>query len=116
MIEPIELTYIDRCSVWRQVEETDEHEETSFITTLVAENIPCALSKKNLANISAKDNAASLAYDMTLFCNPAVDIQTSDIVRVSRFGREQSFKAGQPVCYDSHQEIGLIVHDDKVRI
>lgn len=116
MIEPIELTYTDRCSIWREVEETDEYDETSFKETLIAENIRCALSKKNLANISAKDNAASLEYDMVLFCNPAVDIQTSDVVKVTRFSREQRFKAGQPVLYDSHQEVGLIVHDDKIRV
>jgi len=116
MIEPIELTYTDRCSIWREVEKTDEYDETSFKETLIAENIRCALSKKNLANIFAKDNAASLEYDMVLFCNPAVDIQPSDVVKVTRFGWEQKFKAGQSSLYDSHQEVGLIGYDNKVRI
>ncbi|OCZ53797.1 hypothetical protein [Dehalobacter sp. TeCB1] len=116
MIDPIELTYTDRCSIWREVEDTDEYDETFFKETIIAENIRCALSKKNLANISAKDNAGSLEYDMVLFCSPAVDIQPSDVIKVTRFGREQSFKAGQSSLYDSHQEVGLIVHDDKLRV
>lgn len=116
MIDPIELTYFDRCSIVRAVEKTDEYNETSFERTLISESIPCALSKKNVANIYTKDNASSLDYDMILFCNPAVDIQANDIITVTRFGRDLRFKVGQVVPYDSHQEVGLIAHDDKIRV
>jgi hypothetical protein len=116
MIEPIELTYTDSCSIWREVNVTDEYNESSFQETMAAENVKCALSKKALANFSANDNIGSVEYERTLFCNPAVDIQPGDVIVVTSFGREQRFKAGQSVFYESHQEVGLIADDNKVRI
>ena len=73
-IEILESTYFDRCTIKRKVKVKDL--ATGVTTTeekIIAENVKCALSKKDVQMMSS-DGVGKLAFSHLLFLNPTIDL------------------------------------------
>lgn len=99
------LTFEDRMTVKRHVETVDEDTGISNFSdvTSVFENIPCALSKKDEANING--DIPSVVSNHKVFARPDVDIKPGDLIEITRLGRIYRFIASKPFYYISHVEV-----------
>lgn len=101
----IELTYDAFCTIFRQsagylngiAQETEN---------VIAENIPCALSKGG--DSSANDMAGVISDSRVLFIAPETDIKAGDRVTVTLYDRTETLDVvGIPLLYATHQEVTL---------
>lgn len=107
-MEVIESTYFDKCTVYRDVEITNEHNETSIDKhAMIYENISCALSKKTLSTTTQTDTVNTITYSLQLFLNPQYIINKGDEIEVTYQNRMIKTVAGQQHVYPSHQEVIL---------
>lgn len=101
----IEQTYDALCVITRPSAEYSDG-VASRIETVIAENIPCALSKGG--DSSAADMAGVISDSRVLFIAPEADIRAGDIVTVTLYGRTETLQAaGVPLLYATHQEVTL---------
>ena len=101
----IEQTYDAVCTITRQsAEEVDGIARGT--ETVVAENVPCALSKGG--DSSAVDLAGVISDSRVLFIAPEADIKAGDRVTVTLYGRTETLDVvGIPLLYATHQEVDL---------
>ena len=73
--EILESTYFDRCNIKRKEKIKNPNTGvTETIEIIIAENIKCALSKKDTP-IMTSDGVGKLAFSHLLFLNPNIDLQ-----------------------------------------
>lgn len=103
-IEILESTYFDRCTIKRKVKTKNENTGvTETVEIIIAENVKCALSKKDIQTMSS-DGIGKLAFSHLLFLNPNIDLQEGDTVEVAVMGKISNYLASKPFFYSSHSE------------
>ena len=104
-------TYFDTCTIKRHTKAKDISTGiTSTVEVVIAENIKCALSKKD-NQILNKEIVGIMNYAHELFTMPDVDIREGDIVEVTALGRTDTFTASKPFKYSSHLETYLTLKE-----
>ena len=112
-IEILESTYFDKCTIKRKVKTKNENTGvTETVEIIIAENVKCALSKKDVQTMSS-DGIGKLAFSHLLFLNPNIDIQEGDTVEVTAMGKISIYLASKPFYYSSHSET-LLSHKERV--
>ena len=104
-IEILESTYFDKCTIKRK--EKIKNTDTGVTETkevIIAEDVKCALSKRDNTPIMISDGVGNLAFSHVLFLNPNVDIQEGDTVEVTSMGKISIYLASKPFYYSSHSE------------
>ena len=103
-IEILESTSFDKCTIKRNVKAKDENTGvTETVENIIAENVKCALSKKDTPVIIS-DGVGKLAFSHILFLNPNIDIQEGDTVEVTTMGKISIYLASKPFYYQNHSE------------
>ena len=103
-IEILESTYFDKCTIKRKEKIKNPNTGvTETVEKIIAENIKCALSKKDIQTMNV-GGIGNLAFSHLLFLNPNVDVQEGDIVEVSSMGKISIYLASKPFYYSSHSE------------
>ena len=101
----VEQTYDAVCTITRQFAE-DVDGIARGTETVVAENVPCALSKGG--DSSAVDLAGVISDSRVLFVAPEADIKAGDRVTVTLYGRTETLDVvSVPLLYATHQEVTL---------
>lgn len=103
-IEILESTYFDKCTIKRKEKIKNPNTGvTETVEVIIAENVKCALSKKDVQTMSS-DGVGKLAFSHLLFLNPNIDLQEGDTVEVSSMGKISIYLAPKPFYYSSHSE------------
>ena len=103
-IEILESTYFDRCTIKRKEKiKTPITGVTETEEVIIAEDVKCALSKKDIQTMNV-DGIGALAFSHLLFLNPNVDVREGDTVEVSSMGKIYIYLASKPFYYSSHSE------------
>lgn len=103
-IEILESTYFDRCIIKRKEKiKNPITGVTETVEKIIAENVKCALSKKD-NQVMSSDGVGKLAFSHLLFLNPNIDIQEGDKVEVTTMGKISIYLASKPFYYSSHSE------------
>lgn len=106
----LEKTYGNRCDIYGLKKES-VGALTKNVKTKLYENIPCALSQKELKTTDQTASQNKVAYDAKLFISPDIDITPGCELEVARLGRRYLFEsAGEPFIYETHQEVLLKMH------
>lgn len=105
--EILEMTYFDICTIKRKVKiENEETGVTSSELKIIAENVKCALSKKDsVVSVLKEDGAGKIASNNQLFINPNADIKEGDTVEVVSMSKVSVYLASKPFPYPSHSEV-----------
>ena len=112
-IEILESTYFDRCTIKRKEKIKNENTGvTETVEVIIAENVKCALSKKDVQTMSS-DGIGKLAFSHLLFLNPNIDLQEGDTVEVSSMGKISIYLASKPFYYQTHSET-LLSYKERV--
>ena len=106
-IEILESTYFDKCTIKRKVKSKNENTGvTETVEEIIAENVKCALSKKDIQTMNV-DGVGALVFSHLLFLNPNVDVREGDTLEVTSMGKISIYLASKPFYYSSHSEILL---------
>lgn len=112
-IEILESTYFDRCTIKRKEKIKNPNTGvTETVEVIIAENVKCALSKKDVQTMSS-DGIGKLAFSHLLFLNPNIDLQEGDTVGVSSMGKISIYLASKPFYYQTHSET-LLSYKERV--
>lgn len=112
-IEILESTYFDRCTIKRKEKIKNPNTGvTETVEKIIAENVKCALSKKDVQTMSS-DGIGKLAFSHLLFLNPNIDLQEGDTVEVSSMGKISIYLASKPFYYQTHSET-LLSYKERV--
>lgn len=103
-IEILEMTYFDLCTIKRKVKEkNDRTGVTETKLKVIAENVKCALSKKDiLLSVVKEDGLGKINSTNTLFASPHIDVKEGDTVEVTSMNRTTVYLASRPFRYPSH--------------
>lgn len=114
----LELTYNDRCSVYRPYTKKEPTGETKALKgldgMLVYEDKPCSLAKHAGGKLSKIQPAAEAPTEYCLFVRPEVDILPGDFLVVTQLGKTEAYEAGKADRHSSHNNIPVTA--SKVRI
>lgn len=103
------LTYFDKATISGQVAYIKPNGATAFKPGIKAEDISCAVSKKDVANVNQTDTTNNIQYNSILFCTPDIPIVSGDDVEVTfQNGIKKKYEAGEPFYYASHLEVPLL--------
>lgn len=105
----VEKLYEDTCTVSRTAAPSKKASGETKLgqPQVIHESKPCRLSQKALSVNSQTEAANNVAYETKLFIEPELEIKQGDTITVTHYGRTQSYTAGEPFIYSSHQEISL---------
>lgn len=107
--EILALTYFDKATISGQVPYTKPNGATAFKLGIKAEDINCAVSKKDVANVNQTDTTNNIQYNSIMFCDPEISIVSGDDVEVTfENGIKRKYEAGEPFYYASHLEVPLL--------
>lgn len=113
----LEMTYYDRCTVYRPCKVEKENGETAFKKGLegrvVYENISCALSSPNDGKLQQGKSTSTTPTDYSLFVRPEIDIQPNDTVSVTRLGKLLVLTAGFADRQPSHNNVPMKLQREK---
>ncbi|HBE9358242.1 TPA: hypothetical protein KSJ12_003474 [Clostridioides difficile] len=103
----LEMTYLDKMTIIRKLKGWNEETcSNDFSNVVIAENIPCAISRKEEAIVNG--DIGSIVVNRKLFCRPEVDIKTGDTINTTyNHGEEAVFKVSKANIYPSHMEIPI---------
>lgn len=109
--EVLEMTYFDKATIRGKLKYKKSNGTTAFIDDAIkAENIKCAISKKDLPIGEQTDTTNNLSYKVVMFCNSNIDVIVGDKVDVVlESGVNKLYVAGEPFYYKSHLEVPLSV-------
>ena len=111
----IEETYDGICSVYVYGSTVDpETHITHKGETLIYEDIPCRISFKNnnLNDSQPTETAAKPVQKIKLFTSPDANIPKGSKIVVTQCGRRVAYKSsGEPMMYNTHQEIVMEIFD-----
>lgn len=110
--EILEMTYFDKATIYGQTEYKKLNGATAFKQGIKAENIKCAVSKKDINNVNQTDTTNNIEYNLVMFCPPDTPIIAGDDVEVT-FPNElkRKYEAGECFLYESHLEVPLLRKD-----
>lgn len=107
--EILEMTYFDICTIKRKLKVEDP--ETGITTTelkVIAENVKCALSKRDsVVSVMQSDGVGKIVSTNQLFINPKYDLKEGDIIEVSVMGKSATYLSSEPFPYPSHLTVFL---------
>lgn len=105
----LESTYHDHATVFRRTGVKDDvTKQTHKCETVVAKDIPCALSRNKSGSLTISDGIGHTSSSYTLFCSPGTEIQSGDRLLVTtEAGQQFVLWAGKPFSYGSHLELPL---------
>lgn len=105
----IEKLYDSTCTISRYVKGKKASSETRLgpAPEIVCADQPCRLSQKALASNGQTEVQNDIVYETKLFIAPDIPIIQGDTIMVTRYGVTQSYTAGEPFIYPTHQEISL---------
>lgn len=105
--EILEMTYLDLCTIKRKSKiKNEDTGVTSYELIVVAENVKCALSKRDsVLSVLKEDGAGKIVSTNQLFINPNTDIKEGDTVEVVSMGKLYVYLASKPFPYPSHLEV-----------
>lgn len=110
--EILETTYFDKAIIYGQVEYKKSNGATAFKQGIKAENIKCAISKKEVSNVNQTDTTNNIEYNLVMFCAPDTLIIAGDDVEVTfPNGLKRKYEAGEYFPYESHLEVPLLRKD-----
>ena len=112
-IEILETSYFDRYTIKRKVKAKNENTGvTETVENIIAENVKCALSKKD-NQVMSGEGVGNLSFNHKLFLNPSIDIKEGDTVEVNRMGKISIYLASKPFYYPSHMEV-IVIYKERV--
>lgn len=110
----IERMYTDCCTVTAYEKYKKENKTTAFRESILCENTPCRLSFWSVPSASGTGTVTAVAQSVTLFLSPEIEIKPGSKITVTHDGRTTDYKqSGFPKVYSTHQEIALVLYDDK---
>jgi hypothetical protein len=110
--EILELTYFDKATIYGQIEYKKPNGATTFKSGVKAENIKCAVSKKDVSNVKQTDTTNNIQYNVLMFCSSEVSIVAGDDVEITfESGIKRKYEAGEFFPYSNHLEVPLLRKD-----
>lgn len=110
----IERTYIDRCIVIEYVKEKQLNGSTALSGVTAYTDIPCRLSFVSKSAAVGTETVTNTAQTIKLFLSPDIEIKAGAKITVSHDGRTTEYKSsGFPAVYRTHQEIPLVLFDER---
>ncbi|AZV57929.1 hypothetical protein [Clostridium sp. AWRP] len=104
----LSLTYFDRATVKGEVKYKKENGALAFKLETKVENMKCAVSRKDAANVNQTNTINNIQYNSIMFCAPDSPIVSGDYVQVMlENGVMREYEAGEPFYYKSHLEVPL---------
>lgn len=117
MVKPaLAFLWTDKCTITNVELTTNEDGVSSMEDVVIIQDEPCRISYKTLVapTDNGTDTAAERVQDVTLFIRPDLSIPAGSKIAVTRNGITVHYSnSGQPKIYDSHQEISLMIDEDK---
>ena len=112
----IEKTYTGRMTLYESVNKQNEDTKiTEKIKEIVAEDVPCRVSYKNISTVSEQDGAYKAVQEIKLFCSPDVNVTEGTTLVITQNGATNTYeKSGTPAMYTYHQEIILSLVEEWV--
>lgn len=87
---------------------------TQMVETVVIENEPCRISFASAVSADPTETVTLAEQQVTLFIRSDLEIKPGSRITVTQNGRTVDYKAsGQPRVYSSHQEVALVLWDNK---
>lgn len=112
------LTYEDSVTVYRPFKEQLPSGETVFKKGAegkrVYEAVSCALSTHSRGNLNRELPAGTVPTQYSLFVRPEVEIDPNDYLEISCRGKVTKAMAGLPERQPSHNNVPLILHQERV--
>lgn len=96
------LMYSERAKIYREEEEILCDLSKAAVLKLIAEDVPCKLSVKEIDKAESEGISVS-EESFKLFTSLAVDIRRGDILEI----RGKSYTSGEALYYPYHKEIIL---------
>lgn len=111
----IESLYVGLCSITNSQAVFDETtKRTTFKDVVLVENEPCRLSFSTVKETSQTETVGEVGQVVKLFIRPELEIKAGSKITVTQNGRTTKYIAsGQPAVHTNHQEIVLVLEDDK---
>lgn len=111
----IESLYDGVCDVYQFTETYDANQHRNRVSKkMLAEKMPCRISINGSSPTSESNMVAQKVQTITLYCAPELTIPAGCKIEVTQAGRTELYEAsGQPRVYPTHQELGLIMSEDK---
>lgn len=102
-------TYFDTATVYRKQATEDTNGISTLTYQIVHNNIPCALSQKQLTT-PTQNESNNYRYDSLLFVDPTKTIKPGDklVITIGANSDTRTMYAGEPFIYTSHQEVPLL--------
>lgn len=108
----LETLYDGLCTVTEYQEYVRENKSTGHKETIVLEGQQCRLSFSSSPNTNPSDTASKTVQTVRLFIAPKVSIKAGSKISVTQNGITTDYKSsGEPMMYDTHQEIDLELFD-----
>ncbi|AWI04058.1 hypothetical protein [Clostridium drakei] len=110
--EILELTYFDKAAIYGQIEYKKFNGAKAFKSGMKAENVKCAISKKDTSNVNQTDITNNIRYNVLMFCSTDTPITAGDDVEIIfENGIKRKYEAGEFFPYLSHLEVPLLRKD-----
>ena len=112
----IEKTYTGRMTLYESVNKQNEDTKiTEQIKEIVAEDVPCRVSYKNISTVSEQDGAYKAVQEIKLFCSPDINVTEGTTLVITQNDITNTYeKSGTPAMYTYHQEIILSLVEEWV--
>ena len=104
----IASTFIGSCCIIESHKAVNQDKSTGFHEVMVAENVPCKLSFKNITKANQQNGAVSITQISKIFLSGDVKVLSGSKVIVTQYGLTTIYKSsGKPAFYGAHQEVML---------
>lgn len=104
----VESQYNGVCTIIEHQKVLKANKSTGFEDVAVAENIPCRLSFKTIANTNETDVVSAVSQIIQVFMNPDINIKAGSKLIITQNGVTTEYKSSsEPAFYNTHQEIIL---------
>lgn len=85
-------TYWDKCDVFRKEKIKQTNGTTTLENNLIFENIPCALSVKNVSsNFKKEEEVGTAKYNYIVYFKPDIDLIKGDKLKITNTNQETRF-------------------------
>lgn len=104
----IELSYIGTCDVIEYKEILDKDKTKNFKEIKVHKNLNCKLSFSDISPSTDIGTASNISQTVKLFISPEIKIKLNSKIIVNQNNTIEVYtNSGQPLVYETHQEIRL---------
>ena len=110
----IESLYDCTCTITGGKEKVKDPitKETKLVPKIKYKDILCRISKQSLGKNTQTNIVNEVVYELKLFICPEIEIKQGDEIEVNQFNIITKYKAGEPLKYNSHQEV-ILNREDK---